>query len=238
MFRRLVLVILLTLIVIAGGTAFAQMAAVQPGHQRLVTLRLKDTPVKSAIEALFGNPPPSYAIEGGVSGEITMSIIDQPFDKALNVLLRTAGLTYRIQNGVYIIGVKKSEEVPFEPPVPVFDSEPEVVEQQKYVRLQLKYIPVEDVVDILGLQQSQRYGGQGSSGGFPGVVGTYGMGTGQYGMPAMYGSQGYGSYGYGSGQYGYPSSGYGYFGQQGYSQGYGTSGYGMSGCGMVPGVRY
>jgi hypothetical protein len=67
---------------------------------------LQDTPVRGAIKALFDQLRGTgldYVFEGDVEGKITLDISNVPYTDALATILRTANLTARLENGVYMI---------------------------------------------------------------------------------------------------------------------------------------
>jgi len=87
--------------------AFAA-AAEQPSKESLVSLDLKDTDVRQAIDALFRGRNLNYSISQDVEGTIpSLAISNVPFETALNSLLKTAGLTSRSENSVIMIAVAR-----------------------------------------------------------------------------------------------------------------------------------
>lgn len=69
-----------------------------------VNLDLKDVDVSDALKALFNGSGKSYSFDTSVSPvKISAVLKDIPFDPALKVIVKAAGLVYRVENGVYII---------------------------------------------------------------------------------------------------------------------------------------
>jgi len=100
-------VALLVLIVLFVGLMSAIVYAAPAVDNTPISLDLKDADVKSAIESLFRGRGVGFSIATDVSGTIPLfSISGVPFDQALKSLLKTAGLVYRVENGVYMITKK------------------------------------------------------------------------------------------------------------------------------------
>lgn len=200
-----------------------------------VTIDLKDTDVRSAIEALFRNTGKNYAIDSNVQGTIAaLSIKDVPFDAALKSLAKSSGLVYRQDGGVYIVSLKPDtiQNVPQAPiglpgdiPVDTTTAQPEI----RIEKISLNNVSASEVLAILQGSNNLNYGGygmmNGSSGRYGGGgYGGYGGGGSSYGGYGGGGSRsGYGGYGGGGGYGGYGGGG-GYGGYGGGSGGYGGGG--------------
>lgn len=194
-------------------------------EQSNVNLDLKDTDVKSAIEALFRGTGKNYSIDSNVSGVVSaLSIKDVPFDTALRSLTKSAGLVYRQDGGVYLISAKPNAADVAAAPMPIADipavdattDEPEI----KIEKIPLNNLSASEILSMLnGADSNRTYGGYG--------MGSWGMNN--YGTSGRYGS-GYGSYGSGYGSYG---SGYGSYGS-----GYGSYGSGYNRYGSSYGSNY
>jgi hypothetical protein len=215
------------------ATPLLAAEAAQPSAN--VNLELKDTDVKSAIEALFRGTGKNYAIDANVTGTITaMSIKDVSFDAALRSLTKSAGLVFRQDGGVYIISMRPDTgQTPGVPGGGVTVSEaPPIVEETTATEIRIEKVPLSNVSasEILAILQG------GNNSGYGGGYGSgYGMMSGGMGM-GMGGGMGMNS-GYGGG-YGMNS---GYGGGYGMNSGYGNRGYGggygmNSGYGSVGGV--
>lgn len=232
---------LLTMAALVGGLACAgAFAAVDDGSP--VTLDLKDVEVKSAIDALFrGRPGMNFSVSQDVSGIVpSLSISNVPFDAALKSLLKTSGLVYRIENGVYMISKRpdaSSYAGTTEPgaaaavpgAVAMIDSTTTV--ESTIDRVPLTNMSATEMLSIMN-GGNQQYGGYGL-GGSMGMMGSMGYGSMGYGGMNSYGS-GYGgrsNYGGGYGYGGVPSYGGGYGSRGGYSPGYSTRG--ATGGGVV-----
>ena len=89
----------------ACGAVYAQAA--KTTDDTPVTLDLKDVDVRAAIESLFRGTGKNFSIGQDVSGKIpSLSFRSIPFSQALKNLLKTAGLVYRVENGIYMISKK------------------------------------------------------------------------------------------------------------------------------------
>ncbi len=90
--RKLLIVLALAALPIAG---FAQATHVK------VTARGVD--VRPIIHDLFDQVKKNYVLDPNVQLQLYMSLHDVEFDEALELICKTAGLTYEVQNGIYFI---------------------------------------------------------------------------------------------------------------------------------------
>lgn len=201
---------ILTIAVLIGGLACGvAFAAVEDSPP--VTLDLKDVEVRSAIDALFrGRPGMNFSVSQDVSGIVpSLSISNVPFDSALKSLLKTSGLVYRIENGVYMISKKPDSSpdasvaaVAVAAAVPGSDV---AIDETTTVESTIDRIPLSNMGASQMIQimtgSSQQYGGITMASGYSGgmMMGSYGGGS-FGGMGGGYGSRGsYGGYGGGYG---------------------------------------
>lgn len=194
-----------------------------------VNLELKDTDVRSALEALFRNTGKNYAIDAKVQGTISaLSIKDVPFDSALKSMAKSAGLVFRQDAGVYIISLRPDTDQNANPgvspvaevtPVDPTTAEPEV----RVEKISLNNVSASEILAILQGGNLNGNMNVGSYGGGYGGYGGYGSSYGSFGSSGGYG--GYGGYGGGR------NSGYGGYGGYGGSSGYGGYGGGYGGYG-------
>lgn len=200
------------------------IAQAQNAAEKRINLEFRNTPVKAAIDALFRSAGLNYALDPSVTGTITVSLKDVPFDQALNVVLMQAGLTRRKEGEVYYIKPKATDSTGVTPTTavtPDLSSTSTAVEQPVQTEVKIEKITLQyaDAVDM-----SQIFGGQAFSSRSSGLSG------GGYGGGG-YGGGGYGGGGYGGGYGGY-GGGYGGYGGGGFgmSSGFGSfgGGYGMS----------
>src|SRR5439155_4147241 len=79
-----------------------------------ITLHLRDTPLRSALETLFEGTGLQHAVEPAVPNyPITLDIRDVPFSSALRTLLRLApGVTFRKEGEIYIVGMRQPTPEP------------------------------------------------------------------------------------------------------------------------------
>jgi len=76
-----------------------------------VSLQLRDAEISNALEMLFKDSGKDYTIESGVSGRVSLSLTDAPWEKALRSLLDSARLTYtRDDSGIYAIKPRSAEQ--------------------------------------------------------------------------------------------------------------------------------
>jgi hypothetical protein len=109
--RALLLVLLLAAVNLSASPAHAVQK--EDGAQKKVTLDFKDVPLRAAVEKLFAGSDLQYAIEPTVPNvPITLQVRDTPLIDALRRLIRTAaprvpGLTYAVEDNIYIIRVRR-----------------------------------------------------------------------------------------------------------------------------------
>jgi hypothetical protein len=181
---------------------------------RPVTLRLRQTPLRAAIQMLFRGTGLQHAVEPTVPNyPITLDIRGIPFKTALRTVMRLApGVTYRKMGEVYVIGLRQPAPVVtqnYQPPAPV---EPLAASEQSWEKISLQYIHTLVLAAVLGGHVVPREDQV--------MPGLGGYGAGGYGG---YGGESYGSLsGGGLGQAGYGS--YGYGGLNGSYRGSGASG--------------
>lgn len=252
-FHLLCFAVLVAALTISIGAPILAAEAAQSN----VNLDLKDTDVKSAIEALFRGTGKNYSIDSNVQGTISaLSIKDVPFDAALKSLTKSSGLVFRQDAGVYIISVRPDTSQltsgggAAAPATELASVDPTTAEPElKIEKIPLSNTSATEILAILGgnnNNNTRSYGGygmgsgMGMQGGYGGYGGGMNSGYGGYGggMNSGYGgygggtNSGYGGYGgYGSNRSN--GSGYGgYGGYGGYSSGYGGGyGGGYSGSG-------
>jgi hypothetical protein len=87
-----------------------------------MSLTLRDTPLRTALELLFQQSGLQHAVEPAVPNTpVTVNLRETPFASALRVLTRLAGVSYRKDGEVYVIGLRQPptvEPVNADPPVP------------------------------------------------------------------------------------------------------------------------
>ncbi len=69
-----------------------------------------DGDVRGALKSLFGQAGVNYVIGRGVPGRVvTLELKNVPFTDALRLALRSADLTYTVENGVYVVAPRPQE---------------------------------------------------------------------------------------------------------------------------------
>ena len=229
------LVLTVALTVSACAVVFAAdstAAGARSEAQERVTLDLKDVSVRSAIEALFKNSGKDFAVDGDVSGTISvLSFKDVPFKTALRNLTRSNGLVFRQDGGLYVISKRPVREI--QTKTPGLPQVEDYIEEPTTKDVIIEKVPLyhSSATEILAVMSggARGYGGAyGSYGGYGG--GGYG-GSGGYGGNNRYGGSSYGGYG-GYNRYGGGSSGgYGGYNRYGGGSSGGYGGYNRSGGG-------
>jgi uncharacterized membrane protein YgcG len=146
-----------------------------PAYSQNITVDLKDAPVRTTIEMLFKQAGvKNYVIDNSVSGFVTCTLTDQPFENSLKIVMRAATkpLTYIKENDVWI--VKERISIP-----PVTNQTPELPKADRrdiFERIPLTYIDPFDLQLVLGniltINQFTRYTGNNGSN-----MGSFGNGS-------------------------------------------------------------
>jgi hypothetical protein len=205
------LVLAVPLLALAQSRAWAEQAA---GAGPRISLTLRDTPLRAALELLFEQSGQQHAVEAAVPNvPLTVNLRDAEFTTALRVITRLAGVTYRKERDVYVIGLRLPATVepasleaaaPAQPETPAAPSVEKIPILANHVAI-FAYafngtlLPTEEQV------QGGGFGGLGS--GYGGLAGGFGNGLGSgFGGPGGLGS-GFGNGGYpgGLGNFGNPS---------------------------------
>lgn len=229
---KLALIILLVGIVAGEATLFAADGK--------ISLDFKNTPVDKVLTSLFQGTGHNYMLAPGITSFVTVSLRDMDFDQALQATLRSANLTYRLEDGVYIIRQKDlpstagSYNKPVAPPAATSSSGTDAELPSAEVRIekiQLIYVDCVDIAAMFG-QDTPMSRGQmlANSGPASSLYGAFTQPTPGYGSGYGYG---YGNSGYGYGGYGYN----GYGANYGSNNGYGNYGAGYSGFNGYSGYR-
>ena len=150
-----------TPVAVAQGRAASGTVANAPP----VTLSLRDTPLRTALQMLFEGSGLQHAVEPAVPNyPITLDIRDVPFNTALRTLLRLApSVTYRKEGDVYIVGMRQAQvEQPTANEVNPQPEQTPAVAQLQWEKVPLSYThssvigyamgatPIPSEVDILG----------------------------------------------------------------------------------------
>jgi hypothetical protein len=97
----------LALVTLVSGPTLAALAAEAPSDEPTVSLTLRDTPLRAALELLFQQTGKQHAVESSVPNiPITLNLRDAPFATALRVITRLAGVTYRKDGEITVIGLR------------------------------------------------------------------------------------------------------------------------------------
>jgi hypothetical protein len=183
-----------------AAVAFALAVCLLPGvpvgaqgqadDERPITLDLRDASIEDVLRVIFRDTPYSFTLEQGVTGRVTLSLTNVPFPRALRAVLdiNNPKLTYRKEDGVYVI---TTEVAPAAPAAPVAEVSQPASEQMVYWigpggRYELQYLDCRDVAVwfggiIVGGTPQQPV----SMGGATGGIGTGTSGLGRTGTTGL-----------------------------------------------------
>jgi hypothetical protein len=214
----------------AGGVAAAlfispgRSAAQSPAPpaigaaDRTVSLNLRDTPLRTALQMLFEGSGLQHAVENSVPNvPITLQVRDIPFQTALRTLVRLAGVTFKKDGEIFIVRPRQlAPELTASITEPLGPTEIAAAEGGEAVeKIPINYLHPAVLAYVLNARlvptEDQVQPGFGAGGGFGGASGFGGSGGGFYG--GVGGNQGIGgSLGFGSGMQGGFNQPFGNFG--------------------------
>jgi hypothetical protein len=108
------LALALPLLALGQTPAGAQATGDGPaaGAEPRISLTLRDTPLRTALELLFQQSGQQHAVEAAVPNvPVTVNLRDATFATALRVITRLASVTYRKEGDVYVIGLRQPPAV-------------------------------------------------------------------------------------------------------------------------------
>ena len=216
-------IIMFTVAVLMVGLLPAVVSAADANE--LITIDFKDLDVNAAIEAMFRNTGRNFAIDPEAKDVRigSLSFKGVPFDQALKNLLKSAGLTYRMDTNIYLISKKASVGPGLGGPViptadPIASIDVTTTKETIIDKVPLSNTGASEILGMMGGNTgsgtSGGYGGGGYGGG--GMMGGSSMGGGSMGGGSRGGYGGGSNYG-GGGSYG--GGGGGGYGGGGYSGG-------------------
>jgi hypothetical protein len=226
------LALALPLLALGQNAARAQAAGGQTaaGAEPKISLTLRDTPLRTALELLFQQSGLQHAVEAAVPNiPVTVNLRDSTFATALRVITRLAGVTYRKEGDVYVIGLRPPPAVESTTTETAPPEQAQTPTEQTWEKIPIQFnhaaifayafggtvLPTED--------QVQSGGGGGYGGGYGGGLGGGGYGGGYGG--GLGGGLGGGGFG-GGGLGGFGGGGLGGFGGGGFGGGLGGGGFG------------
>jgi len=170
-----------------------------------VTLDLRDVPIRDALDALFRGRAAGYVLDNSVAqNPVTVNALirDQPFNVALNTLLRSAGLRATRQQGTYLITTRQPPEqaaaAPTAAPTTDVTGTAETTAQEMTVAKVPLFHASPEVAQLLGGTMIPPDGSQiAGAGGGLGNTGFGGSGLGGFGNSTFGGTGGFGSTGFG-----------------------------------------
>ncbi len=87
-----------------GGSRTGDSASAGAFRGEPVTLDLRDADLRDVLRLLSEVSGLDFVLQPGVSGRVTLRLTETPWDQALEVLLRSRGLDYRLDGGVLRVG--------------------------------------------------------------------------------------------------------------------------------------
>ena len=143
----------------AGGAAAPPAAYAQEKTEPVrVSVNAKDRPVREVVMDLFQQARiRNYTIANNVTGYITLSLKDKPFEEALTLLARTASprLTWSKTDGFYEVRVRTTRRAAeAAEPAPAFDET--AVEGADGTRVEVIHLMYADARDIVAVFEALR----------------------------------------------------------------------------------
>jgi type II secretory pathway component HofQ len=142
-----------------------------PSYSQNITVDLKEAPIRSTIEMMFKQAGiKNYVIDNSVSGFVTCTLTDLPFENSLKIVMRasTVPLTYIKENDVWIV---KPRRIKIEAnPDPEYDAGLLMAQKNNSISwevIKFNHIDPFDLQSIFGnilfINQFGRYRGSGNN---------------------------------------------------------------------------
>lgn len=203
-------------------SAFAQN---DPRDQVIPTVNFQQAEIREALKILFRNVGVNYSVANDVTGFVTASLSNVPFETALRNLLDQVEATYRFENGIYSIIHREKETSPLVPNGQKPDDLIPQADRKRLIRLHIRHADPQYVFTLLlgranfttqpEISALSLFGGGGGFGG----GGFGGGGNGGFGG----GGNGFGGGGFGGGGFDQGGGGFG-------GGGFGGGGFGGGGA--------
>ena len=122
--------------------------------EKLMNLDAKDMPLPEVLQMLFKNASFSYTVDPKINQlKVTVAFRDVTFETALKNLLRSAGATYRMENGVYNIAPRIDNNPAYSPPGSSIQNKPAASattqNNEKLINIDVKDMPLSEVLQLL-----------------------------------------------------------------------------------------
>lgn len=205
-----------------------------PRDRIIPQLALEDAPIRDALKIIFRFAQASYTVASDVQGEVTVDLVNKPFEDVLRNVLNQVDATWRVEGGIYNVIRKPQQGTVTTPDIPDLPTTATAKFPQKIQlrnadpALIVALLRNQYTVDATLIPETSTWNGvqSGGGGGFGGGGGGGGFGG---------GGGGFGGGGFGGGGGGFGGSGGGGFG--GGSGGFGGGG-GRGGGGSGFGGRW
>lgn len=93
-------------------TAFVHAQDVSTAQDGLVTISAKGSDVRVVLHDLFTQAKKSFVLETEDKRNLYLSLATVEFEEALEIICKTANLSYEIQNGIYFLNRAKKPAAP------------------------------------------------------------------------------------------------------------------------------
>jgi len=108
--------ILATLVIATAAlSTFAQTttpATSAPSTPPTVSVAAKGLDVRDVLSDLFNQSKKNFVLQPNIRFALYLSLTDMEFEEALQLICKTAGLSYELQNGIYFVSRAKSTFTP------------------------------------------------------------------------------------------------------------------------------
>lgn len=106
-----IIIYLILVIVLLSSAAVAEK---MPESDQQIDLNLRDVDLKDAFRALADVSGVNIIADSSVEGKVTVKLKDVSFLKAMNLITKTNSLSYRVLDGVVIVGSSEKLKSNFE----------------------------------------------------------------------------------------------------------------------------
>ena len=112
-------------------------------NEKLINIDVKDMPLSEVLQLLFKDSILNYTIDPGISQlKVTAVYKNVSFETVLKNVVKAAGATYRMDNGIYLIAPRIDNKPAYSPPVSIQNNE-------KLINIDVKDMPLSEVLQML-----------------------------------------------------------------------------------------
>jgi len=106
---------------LSAATAFAVAQDVTTSQDGLVSISAKGSDVRVVLHDLFTQAKKSFVLETEDKRSLYLSLSGVDFEEALEIICKTANLSYEVQNGIFFLNRAKPKSAPTKEHKPIIE---------------------------------------------------------------------------------------------------------------------